>query len=321
MNRRRFLAGGLFLVARDAGAQGTVQASRIGVLVPGEPPTRPTLEALRAGLRDIGYVEGRTIVLEIRWERGRPGRWPELAAELAGLPVDLIVAGTHEAALAAKAATGRIPVVVTTAHEPFDGLFASLARPGGNVTGLVLFSTGLSGKRVEVLKDAMPALSRVAVLFSPRAQLPGLIQETDAAARSLRLDVLPLEVRRGEDLDPAFQLAVRERAGAMVVVPDPRFQTHVRRIAELGIRHRLPIIAGQSGFAEAGGLIAYGPSITDNWRRAATYVDRIFKGTKPGDLPVERPTRFELIVNKKTARALGISIPQTLLLRADQVIE
>jgi putative ABC transport system substrate-binding protein len=154
--------------------------------------------------------------------------------------------------------------VVTTAHEPFDGLFASLARPGGNVTGLVLFSTGVSGKRVEVLKDAIPTLSRIAVLFSPRAEMPGMIQETDAAARSLRLDVLPVEVRRGEDLEQGFQLAVRERAGAMVVVPDPLFKTHVRRIAELAIQHRLPIIAGQSGFAEAGGLIACGPSITDN---------------------------------------------------------
>lgn len=321
VNHWRLLLAGLLLAPVSVGAQATATVPRVGVLAPGDPPTRPTVEAFRAGLRDIGYVEGRTIVIELRWDRGRPERWPELAAELVRLPVDLIVAGTHEAALAAKAATERIPIVVTTAHEPFEGLFASLARPGGNMTGLVLFSTGVSGKRVEVLKDAILTLSRVAVLFSPRAQMPGLIQETEAAARSLRLEVLRVEVRRGEDLESAFQLAARERAGAVVVVPDPFFNTHVRRIAELAIRHRLPIIAGQSGFANAGGLITYGPSITDNWSRAATYVDRILKGTKPGDLPIERPTRFELIVNRKTARVLGISFPASILARADQVID
>jgi putative ABC transport system substrate-binding protein len=322
MSRRGLLVCGLLLVVGGVEAQETSKPPRIGVLVPGDPPTRPTFEAFRTALRELGYVEGRTIVLESRWAGGRPlERWLELASDLARLPVDLIVAGTHEAALAAKAATGRIPIVVTTAHEPFDGLFASLARPGGNVTGLVLFSTGVSGKRVEVLRDAIPTLSRVAILFSPRAQMPGMIEETVAAARSLRLDVVRVEVRRGEDLEPAFQLAVRERAGAMVVVPDPLFNTHVRRISELSLRHRLPTIAGQSGFASAGGLIAFGPSITDNWRRAATYVDRILKGAKPGDLPVERPTRFEMIVNRKTARALGISLPAPFLARADEVIE
>ena len=249
MNRRRVLLAGLLLVPLGAGAQETSKAPRIGVLVPGDPPTRPSLEAFRTALRDIGYVDGRTDRPRSPMGSGRPELWPELAAELVPLPVDLIVAGTHEAALAAKAATGRIPIVVTTAHEPFEGLFASLARPGGNVTGLVLFSTGVSGKRVEVLKDAIPTLSRVAVLFSPRDQMPGLIQETEAAARSLRLEVLRLEVCRGEDLESAFQLAVRERAGAVVVVPDPFFNTHVRTIGELAIRHRLPSIAGQSGFS------------------------------------------------------------------------
>jgi putative ABC transport system substrate-binding protein len=303
--------------------QPAAKVPRIGVLVPGAPPTRPTRDALKAGLRDIGYVEGRTLVLDVRWAGNRTDRWPELATELVRRPVDLIVAGTHEAALGAKAATTRIPIVVTTAHEPFEGLFASLARPGGNVTGLVLFSTGVSGKRVEVLKDAVPGLARVGVLFRPRAQMPGMIQETEAAAQSLRLEVLRLEVRRGDgqDLEAAFQQATRERAGAVVVVPDPFFNTHVQRVAELAMRHRLPVIAGQSGFANAGGLIAYGPSITDNWRRAATYVDRILKGTPPGDLPVERPTRFELIVNKKTARAIGLSLPPTILARADEVLE
>jgi putative tryptophan/tyrosine transport system substrate-binding protein len=320
MNRRRVLLLGLLAAPFGVAAQEPAKTPRVGVLVPGDPPTRPTLEAFRTALRDSGYVDGRSIILELRWDRGRPERWPELAAELVRLPVDLIVAGTHEAALAAKASTGRIPIVVTTAHEPFGGLFASLARPGGNVTGLVLFSTGVSGKRVEVLKDAIPTLSRIAVLFIPRTQMPGLIQETEAAAHSLRLEVLHLEVRRGEDLEPAFRRAVRERAGALVVVPDPFFNTHVRRIGELGIRHRLPTISGQSGFSEAGGLITYGPSITDHWRRSVTYVDRILKGTKPGDLPVERPTRFELIVNRRTARALGITLPGSFLARADEVV-
>ena len=320
MNRRQVLLAGLLLVPLRAAAQGTAKVPRIGVLVPGDPPTRPSLEAFRTALRASGYVEGRTIVLDLRWDLGRPEIWPALAGELVRLPVDLIVAGTHEAALAAKAATRQIPIVVPTAHEPFEGLFASLARPGGNVTGLVLFSTGVSGKRVEVLKDAIPTLSRVAVLFTPRNEMPGLIQETDAAARSLRLEVLRLEVWRDEELEPAFQRAARERAGAVVIVPDPFFNTHVRRIGELGIRHRLPTIAGQSGFSEAGGLITYGPSITDHWRRSVTYVDRILKGTKPGDLPVERPTRFELIVNRKTARTLGIILPASLLARADEVI-
>jgi putative ABC transport system substrate-binding protein len=214
MNRRRFLLAGLLAVPLCAEGQGIGKIPRIGILVPGDPPTRPTLEAFRAALRELGYVEGRTIVFEPRWAGARPlERWPELAIDLARLPVDVIVAGTHEAALAAKKATGDIPIVVTTAHEPFDGLFASLARPGGNVTGLVLFSTGVSGKRVEVLKDAIPTLSRVAVLFSPRAQMPGLIEETVAAAQSLRLDVVRLEVRQSADLEAAFQLAVRERAG------------------------------------------------------------------------------------------------------------
>jgi putative ABC transport system substrate-binding protein len=321
MNRRQVLLAGLLLAPLRAAAQGATKVPRVGVLVPGDPPTRPTLEAFRAALRDSGYVEGRTIVLDLRWDRGRPETWPALAGELVRLPVDLIVAGTHEAALAAKAATGRIPIVAPTAHEPFEGLFASLARPGGNVTGLVLFSTGVSGKRVEVLKDAVPTLSRIGVLFTPRTQMPGLIQETEAAARSLRLEVLRLEARRGDDLESAFRLAVRERAGGVVVVPDPFFNTHVRRIGELGLRHRLPTIAGQSGFSSAGGLITYGPSITDHWRRSVTYVDRILKGTKPGDLPVERPTRFELIVNRKTARALGITLPASFLARADEVID
>jgi putative tryptophan/tyrosine transport system substrate-binding protein len=322
MNRRRFLLAGLLAVPLCAEGQGIGKIPRIGILVPGDPPTRPTLEAFRAALRELGYVEGRTIVFEPRWAGARPlERWPELAIDLARLPVDVIVAGTHEAALAAKKATGDIPIVVTTAHEPFDGLFASLARPGGNVTGLVLFSTGVSGKLVEVLKNAIPTLSRVAVLFSPRAQMPGLIEETVAAAQSLRLDVVRLEVRQSADLEAAFQLAVRERAGAILVVPDPLFNTYVQRIGELSIKHRLPSIAGQSGFASAGGLIAYGPSITDSWRRSATYVDRILKGTKPGELPVERPTRFELIVNKKTARAIGLSLPASILARADEVID
>ena len=322
MNRRGFLLAGLLAVPLAAEGQGIGKLPRIGILVPGDPPTRPTLEAFRVALRELGYVEGRTIVFELRWAGARPlERWPALASDLARLPVDVIVAGTHEAALAAKKATRDIPIVVTTAHEPFDGLFASLGRPGGNVTGLVLFSTGASGKRVEVLKDAIPTLSRIAVLFSPRAQMPGMIEETVAAAQSLRLDVVRLEVRQSGDLDAAFQHAVRERVGAMVVVPDPLFNTYVERIGELSIKHRLPSIAGQSGFASAGGLIAYGPSITDNWRRSAAYVDRILKGTRPGDLPVERPTRFELIVNKKTARAIGLSLPPSILARADEVIE
>ena len=321
MKRRHLLVSGLCLSPLAAFAQETAKVPRIGVLVPGDPPTRPTLDAFRAALREIGYVEGRTIVLEIRWAGNRTDRWPELAGELVRLPVDLIVAGTHEAALAAKRVTGRIPIVAPTMHEPFDGLFASLAKPGGNLTGMVLFATGVSGKRVEVLKDALPALSRVAVLFTPRAQMPGLIQETEVAARNLHLDVLRVEVQRGENLESAFQLAVRGHAGGMVVVPDPLFNTHARTIAQLAIRHRLPSIAGQSGFAKAGGFIEYGPSITGHWRRAATYVDRILKGASPGDLPVERPTHFELILNRKTARTLGIDLPASILARTDEVIE
>jgi putative ABC transport system substrate-binding protein len=242
------LLAGLFLAPARAWAQPAAKVPRIGVLVPGAPPTRPTLDALKAGLRDIGYVEGRTLVLDVRWAGNRTDRWPELATELVRRPVDLIVAGTHEAALGAKAATTRIPIVVTTAREPFEGLFASLARPGGNVTGLVLFSTGVSGKRVEVLKDAVPGLARVGVLFRPRAQMPGMIQETEAAAQSLRLEVLRLEVRRGDgqDLEAAFQQVTRERAGAVVPGCARRGR---RRSAGCG-RRRSP--AGRSAAAGGG---------------------------------------------------------------------
>lgn len=307
-----------------AQAQQAKKVPRIGVLVPGHPPTRPSLEGFRQGLRDLGYVEGKNINLELRWDEGKAERWPELAADLVRLKPDVILAGNMGASLGAKEATKTIPIVMgAVGGDPVDaGLVSSFARPGGNITGLTFRGAELSPKRLELLKETITSLSRVAVLWN----LPSQRDETElkdikATAQSLALKLQALEVRSQEDLESAFRAASRERAGAVLISQGAFFGTYRARIAELGLKNRLPTISGEAEFAEAGGLMFYGQSIPDTWRRAAYYVDKVLKGTKPADLPVERPTKFELVINLKTAKQIGLTIPQSVLYRADKVIK
>jgi len=281
------------------------------------------LDAFRQGLRELGYVEGQNFVIEYRSADGRPERFPGLATELVRLKVDLIVTRGTPAVLAAKKATGSIPIVMASSADPAGyGIVSRLARPGGNVTGLSTIGVELAGKRLELLKEAIPRIARIAQLAnmsSPASasQWP----QIEVAARSLGLEPQLLDVRASEDFARAFDTAIKQRADAVSVANDTLIQTNRRRIVDLSTKHRLPSIFGSREFVDAGGLMAYGPNFTDLYRRAATYVDKIFKGAKPADLPVEQPTKFELVINLKTAKALGLTIPQTLLLRADQVIE
>jgi ABC-type uncharacterized transport system substrate-binding protein len=328
MERREFivvLAFG-FLAVPLAGEAQQGRVPRIGVLAPGD-PTPGTLpmqvfDAFRQGLRDLGYVEGQTIVIESRWDEGRPDRYASLAGELIRLNVDIIVAGTTGATVAAKA-TKSIPIVMAaTGGDPVTlGLAASLPRPGGNVTGLTLQTYELPGKRLELLKAALPSLSRVMVFWHPASPWPPEITEYERAARTLGLQLQTMEVRGPEDFDAAFHAAARSAAQAVVMVQSSLYATYRAKLASVALKTRLPTMSGETGFAQDGGLMNYGPNIPDSWRRAASYVDKILKGTKPGDLPIEQPTKFELVINLKTAKALGLTIPQSLLLRADQVIE
>jgi len=327
MDRRAFIgavAGGL-LTAPIAGAQQAGKIPRVGVLAPGGPTSQPPpVQAFRQALGDLGYVEGQTIVLEWRWEQDNPDRYAALASDLVRLNVDVIVAGTTTSSLAAKRATSTIPVVMaaTGLGDPVQlGLVRSLAHPGGNITGLSLQTYELTGKRLELLKEAIPGITRVALLWDPSPRGQALVREHEMAVRSLGLRLQSLEVRGPADFERAFQLASQGRAQALVMVQGPLYTVHSARISELAVRNRLPTISGETGYAQAGGLMNYGPNISDSWRHAATYVDKILKGAKPGDLPIEQPTKFELVINLKTAKVLGLTIPQSLLLRADQIIE
>jgi len=250
-------------------------------------------------------------------------RLPELAAELVRLKVDVIVAPAGQNVVAAQRATRTIPIVMSGLTDPVEtGLVASLARPGGNVTGLSGFSTEIVGKQLELLKEMAPKVSRVAILWNPANQShPLLLREAEAAARLLRVQLQTLEVRGPDDFETAFAAVTRERAGALLVAADGMFLLHRARIADLAAKTRLPAMYGLREYVDAGGLVVYGPSLRENFRRAATYVDKILKGAKPADLPVEQPTRFELVINLKTAKALGLTIPPSLLQRADEVIE
>jgi putative tryptophan/tyrosine transport system substrate-binding protein len=327
MDRRRFLLtslAGALVAPLVAEALQAGKVYRIGVLRTSfSPPTPdPHLDALRQGLHALGYVEGKNITLEVRWAEGRSDRFAGLAAELVRLGVDAIVVTHTETALAVMEKTRIIPIVMATSFDAVaDGLVVSLARPGGNVTGLSLLIPEMSLKRLELLKQTIPALSRVVVLWTPGRVSSRLVRDHELAARSLGLDSLSLEVRGPDDLDTVFQLAIRKRAGAVVTVQNPLFNHHQTRITELALKNRLPTMSGEPGFAAAGGLMTYGPSIMESFRNAATYVDKTLKGATPGDLPIEQPTKFEFIINLKTARALGLTIPPSLLARADQVIE
>jgi len=332
MNRRTAGLALLSLLAfgatpRAVEAQQAGKVFRIGILtnaLPGAPQVSRDWEAFRKVLAENGWIEGRNIVTEYRWVEGRIERFPLLAAELVSLKPDLIVAVTGPAARAARQATTTIPIVMVYAFDPVgDGLVASLARPGGNITGL-MFVVGpeIVGKQLELLKEVLPKVSRVAVLFNPdTAAAPIFVRETQAAAQALAMKLQLLEVRNPGELEGAFAAMTKEGAGALLVLPLPFNFAHTRRIVDLAAESRLPAVYPFRESAEVGGLLAYATNAPDMYRRAATYVDKILKGAKPGDLPVEQPTKFELVINLRTAKALGLIIPQSLLLRADEVIE
>ena len=307
-----------------AGAQQAPKAPRIGVLHPGAPAAASQLvAAFKQGLREHGYVEGQNIVVERRFAEARAERLSDIAAELVRLKVDVIVTASDVGIAAVKQQTETIPIVMANSTDPVGtGFVASLARPGGNVTGLSNISPELSAKRLELLKEAVPGLSRVAIMWSPDVRGAVLdYKETENAARSLRLQLQSAEVSRADDFSRAFSALTIRRAEALIVAGYPLTYINRGQIASLAQKNRLPSMSTQREFAYAGGLITYGPNLAEQWRRAATYVDKILKGAKPGALPVEQPTKFELVINLKTAKALGLTIPPSLLRRADQVIE
>jgi len=282
------------------------------------------VKVFRESLHELGYVEGKNLVIEYRWAEGHFERLPDLAAELVRLRVDVIVAVGDPVILAAKQATSTIPIVMASVGDPVGrGFVATLARPGGNITGVSNLAVALTGKWLEYLKQIVPTLSQMAVLRNASNPTHALFwAEAQSAAARLGLQLQGVEVRTSDDVDGAFATIIRERSAALVVLPDPLLAGFLRgRIAELAMRNRLPAMYTFKEQAEAGGLLSYGPSLSVNYRHAATYVDKILKGAKPADLPVEQPTKFELVINLKTAKALGLTIPQSLLLRADEVIE
>ena len=301
-------------------AQVAGKAARIGMLASWA--SDPFVESFRQGLRELGYVEGRNISIEYRWAEGRNERLPGLAADLVRLKVDVIVASS-QGAVAARQATTAIPIVMPIITDPVRlGLVASLARPGGNATGFATQNDELPGKWMALVKETLPKVSRVAVLFHPTYDGGVQLKASEAAARSLGVRLQALKVERPDDLVTAFAEVRKSRAEALVVSSSPLFYAHRTRLIELAANDRLPTIYHQSGFVVgAGGLMSYGPDFHDLFRRSATYVDKILGGAKPGDLPVEQPTKFELVINGRTAKVLGLTIPQSLLLRADRVIE
>jgi ABC-type uncharacterized transport system substrate-binding protein len=324
--RRRFLgtlAGGLLAAPLAAEAQPAGKVTRIGVLETTSPALNAAnLDAFRRGLRELGYVEGHNFTIEYRTADGRPERFPGLAAELVRLKVDVILTRGTPAVMAAKNATGTIPVVMAASADPvLSGVVSSLARPGGNVTGLSADVVEVSGKRLELIREVAPGVSRVAALFNMSNPNDALQwKEMESAAPSLRLQLQLLDVRKPGDFAGAFDAAVKARAGALVVGIDALTWANHRSIVDLAAKRRLPAMYAGREFVDAGGLIAYGVSYPHLYHRAATYVDKILKGAKPADLPVEQPTKFELVINLKTARALGLTIPPSLLQRADEVI-
>jgi putative tryptophan/tyrosine transport system substrate-binding protein len=306
-------------------AQPAGKVSRIGLLTsgPASPASMLSLEAFRAGLRDLGYVEGQNIVLEQRRAEGSEARAHELAAELVQLPVDVLVAGGPPAIRAAQQATRTLPIVMAGGGDPVAaGWIASLAQPGGNVTGLSTQSAELSGKQLELLKETVPMVSRIAVLANPaEPDSRSRLHYAQGAAHALRVQLHVLAVQSREDLARAFAAIQREGMGALLVLSDPLLLGQFRSdIIAFALRHRLPAMYSARVYVEAGGFMSYAPSLPAMWERAATYVDKILKGAKPADLPVEQPTKFELVINLKTAQALGLTMPPSLLFQADEVI-
>jgi putative tryptophan/tyrosine transport system substrate-binding protein len=299
-------------------AQPRSTVPRIGILTPAADASSPLWEAFRHGLRDLGYVEGQNIVLEYRFAAGQNARLPALAAELVQLQVDVMVTNSGPGAQAAKDATAMIPIVTATSGHY---VVTSLARPDGNITGLTLMTPEVGGKRLELLKEALPHVSRVAVLQNLGNPVSAdELREIETAAHGVGLQLQSFAVRHPDELDSVFAAMTREGAEALIALADAVFWNHRSRVVALATQHRLPAVFDAREFAEAGGLMTYGPHVPDSYRRAAVYVDKILKGAKPADLPVERPVKFELVINLKTAKALGVTIPQTLLFQADEVI-
>ena len=302
-------------------AQPGGKVARLGVVLFDAPATNPNVAAFVAGLRDLGYVEGRNVALEYRHASGRPELLPELGRQVASMKPDLIVVLGGDMVPTVKAATSTLPVVMLTSNDPVEaGVVASFARPGGNITGLAFVSEETASKRLQFLKQALPSLTRVAVLWNPDHP-DGEYRSAEAAARLLGIHIQSLEVRRLADFDGAFDAATRARAEALMVVSSRFMNLNRARILEFAQKKRLPVVTGWGPWAHAGGLMSYGPDLDVLARRAATHVDKILKGAKPADLPVEQPTKFELVVNLRTAKGLGVTIHQSVLARADQIIE
>jgi|RhiMethySRZTD1v2_1073278.scaffolds.fasta_scaffold64061_4 putative ABC transport system substrate-binding protein len=333
MDRRAFVSGvalAAIATSRPAAAQPARKVARIGILsfagtageLTGPDPARPSAKALILGLRDLGYVYGRDFVTEPRGGEGRPELWPGMVADMVRQPVDLIVApGPIMATL--KKATTTIPIVMAGASDPIgDGYIQSLRRPGGNITGLSLQEFDTIGKRLELLKELVPSAAPVAVLWNNwRPESIRYWQAAETAARKRGWKLLKLEVREAGEVEAAFKAATDARAGSLLMIASRLFFSRARQLAELAARSRLPVMYDLAEYVEAGGLICYGADVVDLWRRAALYVDKILKGARPGELPVEQPSKFELVINRKAAAALRLPIPPALLARADEVID
>jgi putative tryptophan/tyrosine transport system substrate-binding protein len=328
VDRRAFVAGTLALVAGAPTAEGQsrVGVARIGILTSQSPPGRGLrfveFDAFVQGLRELGYVVGQNILIELRTTEGQVNRFPALAAELVDMKVDVIFAPATPAAQAAQRATTTIPIVFAVAADPVgDGLTASLARPGGNITGTTSLASELAAKRLELLREVLPGVARIGILAYPGyAQAARALVATQEAARMLGLQIQPVEARE-DQLDAAFARLTRNRSGALVVLPHGTYFQERKALADLAGKYRLPTISEFRPYVEAGGLMSYGADVFDLYRRAAHYIAKILKGTKPTDLPVEQPTKFELVINLKTAKALGLTIPPSVLTRADEVIQ
>ena len=319
----RFVLGLLALctfgVPAVVAAQAPPRVPQVGVLRIGA-PTDASADTLRKALRDLGYAEGRDIVIAERSAEGRLERLPDLAADLVRLKVDVIVAGGVAATRAARDATATTPIVMLATDPLGAGLVTSLARPGGNITGVATLESELGAKRLELFKEAFPKISRLAVLYDPSTS-PTVLKEVEDAGARMKLQLQVIEARTPKDLAAAFRKMKGWRAAGLTVLASPLFNSERLRIANLAIEHRLPTTAPHRGYAEAGGLMSYGPDFRDLSRRTAVFVDKILKGAKPADLPVEQPTKFELVINLKTAKVLGLTIPQSLLQRADELIQ
>ena len=320
---RRAFCSMLLALPFQARAQQPTKMPRIGFLVA---PTRSffstRMEAFRQGLRELGYVEGKNVIIEYRYAEGKLDLLPALASELVQLNVDVIVTSGTLGVLAAKNATSTIPIVFAVVPDAVGtGLVASLARPGGNVTGLSTYGPELSGKRLELLKEAFPKVTRVVVLWNPTDSGDSLsFKETQAVAKAFRVQLQSMEVRGGNDFESGFQRAKKERVQALVAVGSPIVNANQKQILEFAAKNRLPAMYGGSEFVDAGGLMSYAPSFTEQFRRAAVFVDKILKGTKPADIPVEQPMKFEFVINLNAAQQIGVTIPPNVLVRADRVI-